>query len=215
MKHLIFICIALAIGAMAVMAEDPAATSTPTAAIKMRGGPAVADFPAVRAATIMIKAADFAPEGGYPAGRAGTDMAYGRMMESGFTKLGQWLGEAKIQPAGAPIAIFYENPEETEAVKLTAKLAFPVSGDVKGTEDIKIEEIPATPMAVSLSYEGPYEGGAPAWEAIMKYIPEHGFEPAGPPMEIYHKGPGETQNSQEFVTEIRWPVKKAKAAEKE
>ena len=218
MKHLIFICMALILGAMAVMAEDPATQAAPAApaaapapAVQMRGGPAVADFPAVKAATLMVKAADYVPEGGYPAGSAGIDMAYGKMMENGFGKFGKWLGEAKVQPTGAPFAIYYENPQETEAAKLTAKLAFPVGGDVTGTDEIKIEDVPAMPMAVSLTYEGPYEGGMPAWDAVMKYIPEHGFEMAGPPAEVFHKGPGQAQNPQEFVTEIRWPVKKAEA----
>lgn len=209
MKRVMMALTVLALGAAIVAAEDPAPKETPMGTVKLRGGPAVADFPAMKAATVMVKAADYAPEGGYPKGMEGVDKAYGSMMQNGFGKLGKWMTESKVRPAGAFFGMFNEDPEKVEAAQLTAKLGFPVAGDVEGAEGIVIEEIPAMPMAVSLTYEGPYEASMNAWQAVQKYIPEHHFDWAGPGMEIYHKGPNDTQNPAEYVTEIRVPVKKA------
>jgi effector-binding domain-containing protein len=194
--------------AMIVAAADTPPL-TPASKVKMLGEPTVKDFPAMNAATVLVKAADYTPEGGYAKGAEGVDKAYGSMMQNGFGKLGKWMTESKVRPTGPAFGIFYEDPSVTEAAKLTAKLGFPVAADTKGVEGIKIEELPAMPMVVSLTYEGPYQDASNAWDAVMKYIPEHQFEWAGPGMEIYHKGPGDTQNPQEYVTEIRVPVKKA------
>ena len=210
MKRVLTIVAILALGLSMVMAADEP-VQKPASSVKMRGEPAVAEFPAVKCVTMMVKAADYAPEGGYPQGPEGISMAYGSMMEKGFGKLGKWMGESKTQPTGPCFAIYYEDPSVTEAAKLTAKIAYPVSGDVTPGEGITIEEIPAMPMAVTLTYEGPYDQAKEPWDAAMKYAPEHGLEWAGAPMEVFHKGPGETQNPQEFVTEIRWPAKKAEA----
>ena len=210
MRRVIMVIALVALSAMLAAAEDTAIKGTQVGTAKLRGGPAVADFPAMKAATVMVKAADYVPEGGYPKGMEGVDKAYGLMMEKGYGKLGKWMGESKVKPAGPSFSIFYEDPSVTEAAKLTAKLGFPVSGEVKGGDGIVIEEIPAMPLAVSQTYEGPYEGAKYAWDAVLKYIPEHHFEMAGPGMEIYHTGPGDSQNPAEYVTEIRVPVKKAK-----
>ena len=45
---------------------------------------------------------------------------------------------------------------------------------------------------------------------IMQAAAIHGYEPAEPMFNIYHISPHETQNPDEFVTEICYPVKKKK-----
>src|SRR3989339_1279408 len=149
MKHLIFICIALAIGAMAVRAEDAPAPAAAT--VKLQGEPVVKDFPAVKAVTLMVKAADYAPEGGYPVGDEGTHMAYERMFMNGYGAIGKWMEESKVNPAGPAFAVFFEDPTETEPVKLTSKLGFPINGDAVGKEPVMVEELPAMPMVVTLT----------------------------------------------------------------
>jgi effector-binding domain-containing protein len=212
MKRLTIIVAILALGIALVWAADEA-VKAPAGMAKLHGAPAVAEFPAMKVASVMEKAADFVPEGGYAKGPDGMGQAYGKMMENGFGKLGKWMSDSKVQPVGPCLAIYYEDPMVTETAKLTTKVAFPVSGEVVAAEGITIEEIPAMPMAISLTFEGPYDNAMNAWDAVMKYGPEHGLEWAGPAMEVYLKGPMDTQNPQEYVTEIRVPVKKAEMKE--
>ena len=42
----------------------------------------------------------------------------------------------------------------------------------------------------------------------IAWMEADGYEPAGPMFNIYHVSPHETQNPDEFVTEICYPVKK-------
>ena len=43
---------------------------------------------------------------------------------------------------------------------------------------------------------------------VAAWLEANGYEPAGPMFNIYHVSPHETQNPDEFVTEICYPVKK-------
>jgi hypothetical protein len=69
-------------------------------------------------------------------------------------------------------------------------------------------KMPAQDCAV-VQFSGPYEGTGEIYGALMKWIPEHKYAYAGSPMEIYIKGPHETQKADEYLTEIHFPVMKA------
>lgn len=42
---------------------------------------------------------------------------------------------------------------------------------------------------------------------IVNWIKANGYEANGPMFNIYHVGPAQTQNPDEFVTEVCFPVK--------
>ena len=46
------------------------------------------------------------------------------------------------------------------------------------------------------------------YAAVIAWMEANGYEPAEPMFNIYHVSPHETQNPDEFVTEICYPVKK-------
>ena len=46
------------------------------------------------------------------------------------------------------------------------------------------------------------------YSAVIAWMDANGFEPAEPMFNIYHVSPHETQNPDEFVTEICYPVKR-------
>ena len=50
--------------------------------------------------------------------------------------------------------------------------------------------------------------GVEVHAAVIAWMEADGYEPAGPMFNIYHVSPHETQNPDEFVTEICYPVKK-------
>jgi effector-binding domain-containing protein len=225
MRSVLILCIALMIGISAVWAADePAKPATPAAAAapaqpmikmstgtaKLVGEPAVKEFPAMKAVVAFVKAADYTPEGGYTKDEAGMDKAYEAMMKDGFDKLMKWCHATGMWPAGPGFALFFEDPTMTEPGKLTAKVAFPAGADAKAAEGVTPEEIPAM-TAVMLQYQGPYEEGNNAWTAVMGWTAKNGYEMAGPPMEVYLKGPMDVKDAKEYLTEIRLPVKKVEA----
>jgi len=219
MRRLGLVLAVLLIGAPLVLAQvsvqvEPQAQKPDTQMHKMpmaemMGKIEVKTFPACTVAAVMEKAADYAPEGGYPAGDAGIGMAYEKMMMDAFAKLNAWItGGGK--PAGAPFAIYNEDPEKTPAKDLTCKVAFPTMAGATATAPVVIETLPGY-TAVSCTYKGPYEASGDIWKACMKWVTDNGYEYAGAPMEVFLKSQGDKVPPSEFVTEIRMPVKKAEA----
>jgi effector-binding domain-containing protein len=168
----------------------------------------VKEFPAMTAAVVHLKAADYAPAEGYKAGMEGVGEAYTKMMTSGFGALGAWAGQSSVKPNGPAFAMYFEDPEKTAAKDLTSTAGFQVPAEAKGNDKVKIETIPAM-NAATVQFKGPYEGSGEIWMALDKWIGEHGYVQDGPGMEVYLKGMGDTQKPEEFLTEIRQSVKKA------
>ncbi len=54
-------------------------------------------------------------------------------------------------------------------------------------------------------YEGPYEAIAPAYEHLMSWVTQEGFDLVGPPEEIYLTDPDDVP-PEHYLTEIRMPV---------
>ena len=63
-------------------------------------------------------------------------------------------------------------------------------------------------QVASCTYQGSYTQITDVYTAVIAWMEANGYEPAEPMFNIYHVSPHETQNPDEFVTEICYPVKK-------
>ncbi len=82
-----------------------------------------------------------------------------------------------------------------------------VKGSYPDTEHVKFLTLPEVTVASS-TYKGSYTQITDVYAAVIAWMEDNGYEPAGPMFNIYHVSPHETQNPEEFVTEICYPVKK-------
>jgi DNA-binding transcriptional MerR regulator len=82
-----------------------------------------------------------------------------------------------------------------------------VRGNYPDTEHVKFRTLPEVTVA-SCIYQGSYTQITDVYTAVIAWIEANGYEPAGPMFNIYHVSPHETQNPDEFVTEICYPVNK-------
>ena len=82
-----------------------------------------------------------------------------------------------------------------------------VRGSYPDTEHVKFRTLPEVTFA-SCTYQGSYTQITDVYTAVIAWMEANGYEPAEPMFNIYHVSPHETQNPDEFVTEICYPVKK-------
>ena len=82
-----------------------------------------------------------------------------------------------------------------------------VKGRYPDTEHVKFRTLPEVRVA-SCTYQGGYTQIAEVYAAVIAWMEANGYEPAAPMFNIYHVSPHETQNPDEFVTEICYPVRK-------
>lgn len=117
------------------------------------------------------------------------------------------LGESKTPLAPADpclaAAVFLDREYKEENVEVMIWMT--VKGTYEDTEHIKFKTLPAVKVA-SCIMKGGFEGMNDATAAVVSWIKANGYTMSGPMFNIYHVGPAQTQNPDEFVTEVCFPV---------
>ncbi len=100
-------------------------------------------------------------------------------------------------------ASFIDDEYKEKDVELVAWKT--VKGKYPDTEHVKFQTLPEVKVA-SCTIKGGYDQMNDCYAAIFAWINENGFKIAGPMFNIYHISPYETQNPDEYVTEVCYPV---------
>ena len=95
---------------------------------------------------------------------------------------------------------FKESNVEVEAQKT-------VKGTYPDTEHVQFRTLPPVTVA-SCVFQGGYSHIGEANEAVLAWLTDNGYVSSAPMFNIYHVSPAETQNPEEFVTEVCYPVRK-------
>lgn len=82
-----------------------------------------------------------------------------------------------------------------------------VMGTYPDTEHVKFKTVPAVQVA-SATFRGSYSKISEVNEAVAAWVEDNGWTFDGLFFNIYHVSPHETRNSDEFVTEVCYPVKR-------
>ena len=81
-----------------------------------------------------------------------------------------------------------------------------VKGTYPDTEHVKFKTLPKVKVA-SCTVKGGYEKMPDVYGAVISWVNANGYECTGPMFNIYHLSPHETNNPDEFVTEVCYAVK--------
>lgn len=103
------------------------------------------------------------------------------------------------------LAIFHDGEYKESDVDIEVQKS--VKGNYKNTENV-VFKIVAPIMIASATYKGSYEKVSEVNEAVANWVRDNGYEFNGLSFCIYHVSPYETQNPDELVTEVCYPIKK-------
>jgi len=123
------------------------------------------------------------------------------MLGETYGAVAQYLGELGEYPAGPPYAAYYNDDMEN----LDIEAGFPVARELEGRGDIEAGEMPGGKAATCM-HIGPYDDIEAAYNAMSKWIKEHGLEPTGVAYEMYLNDPDEVP-PEELQTQILFPLK--------
>ena len=115
--------------------------------------------------------------------------------------IGQYLGELREQPGGAPFAAYYN----MDMQNLDVEIGFPVARPLPGKGEVIAGEIPAGKYAACL-HIGPYDTIESAYNALQAWLKEHSCEVTGVSYEFYLNDPQQVP-PQELQTQVLFPVK--------
>lgn len=112
----------------------------------------------------------------------------------------------KLVPDGPLMGIYYNSPDMVSPEELKWAVGFPVVGNVKINEPLKLCHFKHELVLCHL-YKGPYEQMAKAYEAIEAYMKENSYQWDGPAYERWLDNPQEVK-PENLRTEIIVPVKR-------
>lgn len=123
--------------------------------------------------------------------------AIGKAMGEGFGEIARAAEAAEAEINGMPFAMFHEiDPEEADV-----ELGFPVLGEVDAGR-VHSATLKGG-RAVCTVHTGPYEEVGAAYEALNRWVQEHGERVSGPPREVYLNEPAEGVVP---MTEVQMPI---------
>lgn len=82
-----------------------------------------------------------------------------------------------------------------------------VRGDYPDTEHVRFKTLPAVTYA-STVFKGPYHQIGAANAAVAAWVRDNHYVFDGTSFNIYHVSPRDTQNAEEYVTEVCYPVRR-------
>jgi AraC family transcriptional regulator len=132
------------------------------------------------------------------------------LISDAFGKLYGWIGEKGYIPAGPPLGVYFNAPEQVLPEELLWEIRSPIAGDVAlsgpDKEGLGVKRVEGAEVA-STVHKGPFEQVGQTIHALGAWIAENGYEIVGPYEEVYLSDPGKTP-PEELLTELRFPVKK-------
>lgn len=135
-----------------------------------------------------------------------------------WIELANYLIARKAKAAGPSITIYHDPEYRERDVEL--ETATPVSAPLPESQRVKMSELPGIDLAATLIHKGRYENFGQSYAALASWIEANGYRITGPNREVYllcaanvYDDPtvfGEfvTENPDEFLTEIQFPVGK-------
>ncbi|MDO4312168.1 MAG: MerR family transcriptional regulator [Eubacteriales bacterium] len=118
----------------------------------------------------------------------------------------------------APLNLVMEDPPFTSAVlhdrefkeaDVDVEVQVSVKGNYPDTEHVQFKEEPEV-TAASTTFQGDYKQFRDVYASLAAWVSSNGYEFCEGMRDIYHVSPHETQNPEEWVTEVCCPVRKRK-----
>lgn len=106
---------------------------------------------------------------------------------------------------GYGLAVFYD--EGFKESDVDVEIQSTVKGRYENTANVVFKTVSAVEIA-SATYKGSYEQITAVHQAVAIWVNDNGYGFDSPMFCIYHVSPAQTQNPDELVTEVCYPIKK-------
>jgi effector-binding domain-containing protein len=173
-------------------------------------------WPAKTVAAVTVMGAEVLVDSILP---EGVNSVFELTVPKGIQEINGWATEHGYELSGYPIGVFPDNPSTVPMsdvrTEVEWEVAPPAEGELEGTERIEIKTVDSLMVATGV-FHGAYDD--PRFEEalgmLMKWPEAHGYEVAGPFMEVYHTE-HEGVAPQDWKTQIAFPIMPAPQEEPE
>ena len=111
----------------------------------------------------------------------------------------------KLQPAENCLSLAVFHDEDYRETDVDVEIQSSVKGSYPNTENVVFKTVPGVEIA-SATYKGGYEQLSEVNQTVASWINDNGYQFNGAMFCIYHVSFAQTQNPDELVTEVCYPV---------
>jgi len=123
-------------------------------------------------------------------------------------ELENYLMKQEVKPAGPCFSLYHD--EEYKERDWDIEVCEPLAGDIQESARVKMKELAGVSSMACTVHHGPFASIGEAYDALMKWIDENGYQIIGSVRELYLQAAKDgDQNDPETVTEIQFPVEKS------
>jgi AraC family transcriptional regulator len=128
-------------------------------------------------------------------------------MDTYVEKLYGWAKKKGVRPGFYPMGIYYDSPDDTPADERRSEIAIPIFSKAAPEGEVKVRELKEMQVA-AISHKGPSAEYARTYQVLSEWVTQHGYEWAGPPIEVYSKKPEVVGDETILYAKIMAPVRK-------
>jgi DNA-binding transcriptional MerR regulator len=127
-----------------------------------------------------------------------------------FDRVQMAIRDQNIRPNGPWMALYHHAGYRDH--DLDIEIAVPVESSPGGSitldngQMLTVRTVPAIERALTALWRGSYQELGEVYTALSTYLHDHDYHYLGPAREVYLRGPGDTANSADYLTEIQYPV---------
>jgi effector-binding domain-containing protein len=124
-----------------------------------------------------------------------------------WSAVNSFIDKAEIKRTIPCMILFYNSTWNWEMVESwDIEVAEPVTKCVANNEIVKVYELPAVDKMACVVHHGSFNTVGETYKAISQWIEKNNYKISGPVREIYHKGEWATNNPEEYITELQFPL---------
>ncbi|NLL72968.1 MAG: MerR family transcriptional regulator [Clostridiales bacterium] len=124
------------------------------------------------------------------------------ILETTINRIGK---DDNVMEYSNSIAVFHD--KEYKEHDPDVEIQLPVQGSYQNTENVEFKIVPAQ-LVASVTFKGSYSNLTAVNQAIANWVRDNRYDFNGAMFNIYCVSPAQTQDMDELVTEVCFPVKK-------
>ena len=124
-----------------------------------------------------------------------------------WSVVNSFIDKAEIKRTTPCMILFYNSTWNWEiSESWDIEVAEPVTKCVANNDTVKVYELPAVDKMACVVHHGSFNTIGQTYKAISQWIEKNNYKTSGPVREIYHKGEWATNNPEEYITELQFPL---------
>ncbi|MBL4937190.1 MerR family transcriptional regulator [Clostridium sp. YIM B02515] len=124
-----------------------------------------------------------------------------------WTSVNSFIDKSEIKRMIPCMTLFYNSTWNWEMTKYwDIEVAEPITKIISGNGTVKVHELPSVDKMACIVHNGSFSEIGKTYKFISQWIEKNNYKISGPVREIYHKGEWATNNPEEYITELQFPL---------